>query len=260
MTTPDVPHRFEISVEVPGTPEQVWDAIATAKGISAWMLPTDLEEREGGAVAFHMGPEATSHGHVTAFEAPTRFAYEEDIATLLGREQGSITPLATEFVVEAKSGGTCVVRVVSSAFGTGADWEREFFDGMSEGWTPAFAVLRLYLERFPGQAGATLEAFHSAARPIDDVWVPILAALGVESVGQTVDLRGNKATVEAMEPHAAVLSLDGDVPALFTVGAFSDEPGTAHVSVQGHVFGTGAENWVAEHQPGWQAWLEEVVR
>ena len=35
MTSPDVPHRFEIEVEVPGTPEQVWQAIATANGISS---------------------------------------------------------------------------------------------------------------------------------------------------------------------------------------------------------------------------------
>ena len=41
-----------------------------------------------------------------------------------------VTPLATEFLVEAQSGGTCVLRVVSSAFGTGADWEQEFFDEM----------------------------------------------------------------------------------------------------------------------------------
>ena len=54
-TTPNVPLRLELTFEMPGTPEQVWDAIATANGISAWFLPTDLEEREGGAVAFHMG-------------------------------------------------------------------------------------------------------------------------------------------------------------------------------------------------------------
>jgi uncharacterized protein YndB with AHSA1/START domain len=36
MTIPDVPHRVEFSVEVPGTPDQVWAAIATADGISSW--------------------------------------------------------------------------------------------------------------------------------------------------------------------------------------------------------------------------------
>ena len=64
-TTPNVPYRLEFSVEVPGTPEQVWQAIATAKGMSAWFLPTEMEEREGGALHFTMGPEMGSEGHVT---------------------------------------------------------------------------------------------------------------------------------------------------------------------------------------------------
>ena len=55
MTQPHVPHRMELTFELPGTPEQVWQAIATADGISSWFLPTDLEERQGGAIVTHMG-------------------------------------------------------------------------------------------------------------------------------------------------------------------------------------------------------------
>ncbi len=55
-TTPNVPYRLEFSVEVPGTPEQVWQAIATAKGMSAWFAA----DRDGGArgrlPALHHGP------------------------------------------------------------------------------------------------------------------------------------------------------------------------------------------------------------
>ena len=65
-TTPNVPYRLEFSVEVPGTPEQVWQAIATAKGMSAWFAPTEMEEREGGSLHFTMGPEMGSDGQVTA--------------------------------------------------------------------------------------------------------------------------------------------------------------------------------------------------
>jgi uncharacterized protein YndB with AHSA1/START domain len=65
--TPNVPHRIEITVEVPGTPEQVWDAIATAQGLSAWFLPAELEEREGGAVCFHMGEGISSEGTITGW-------------------------------------------------------------------------------------------------------------------------------------------------------------------------------------------------
>ncbi len=84
MTTPDVPFRLEISVELPGTPEQVWQAIATGPGLTSWFLPTDLEPREGGAIAFHMG-ETSSEGTITGWDPPRRVEYvEPDWAELAG--------------------------------------------------------------------------------------------------------------------------------------------------------------------------------
>ena len=81
---PDIPLRLEMTFELPGTPEQLWDAIATAQGVSAWFMPTDLEEREGGAIVTHMGEES-SPGIVTGWDPPLRFAYEEpDWAALAG--------------------------------------------------------------------------------------------------------------------------------------------------------------------------------
>ena len=35
----------QVEVEVPGTPEEVWQAIATGPGISSWFVPTRSEER-----------------------------------------------------------------------------------------------------------------------------------------------------------------------------------------------------------------------
>ena len=137
-TTPDVPYRLEFSVEVPGTPEEVWQAIATAKGMSAWFLPTEMQEREGGSLHFTMGPEMGSDGHVTAWEPPRRIVYEEDWAALMGKDPDALSPLTSEFLVEAQSGGTCVVRVTSSGFGTGASWESEFWDDMGTNWMPFF--------------------------------------------------------------------------------------------------------------------------
>ena len=75
-TSPNVPYRLEFSVEVPGTPEQVWQAIATAKGMSAWFLPTEMEEREGGSLHFSMGPEMGSDGHVTGWDPPRRIGID----------------------------------------------------------------------------------------------------------------------------------------------------------------------------------------
>ena len=33
----------QVEVEVPGTPEQVWQAIATGPGVSAWFVPTEVD-------------------------------------------------------------------------------------------------------------------------------------------------------------------------------------------------------------------------
>ncbi|MFC9919960.1 SRPBCC family protein [Agromyces binzhouensis] len=172
MNTPDRPdrveHRMERTYDLAATPEEVWEAIATADGISSWMVPTRLEPRVGGEVSFDLGGLTTT-GVVTEYTPNERFAYEEpwpvgdrpeDLAPEMaewfetigvplaevyeGLER--VTPIATEFLIEAVSGGTCVVRVVTSAYGSGADWENEFFDQMALDLVP---ILDNLATRFP---------------------------------------------------------------------------------------------------------------
>ena len=146
---------MERTYEVAATPEQVWDAIATADGISSWMVPTRLDPQIGGEVSLDLG-EFTSTGVVTHYTPNVRFAYEEpwpiadrvedvpaemvawfdSIGVPLSdvhRDLSSLPPIATEFLVESASGGSSVIRVVTSAYGTGADWENEFFTEMVAG-------------------------------------------------------------------------------------------------------------------------------
>jgi uncharacterized protein YndB with AHSA1/START domain len=259
MTTPDVPLRFELSVEVPGTPEQVWDAIATAKGISAWMMPTDLDEREGGAVVFHMGPDMSSEGTVTRWDPPRQIVYEEPRwAALAGQDPGTVTPLVSEFLVEARSGGTCVVRVVSSAFGSGADWEQEFFDEMGTGWTPMFEHLRLYLTHFPGQRATILEASTEVPGTPTSAGAAMRAELGVTEKGQTLAVRGTEAEVERVSDDNVLLRLTGPVPGLLALHAYRAGEGTATARVAGYLFSEDAPAYVEREQPGWQTWLERL--
>lgn len=178
MTGPSEPveHRMERTYQVAAAPEQVWAAIATADGLSAWMVPTLLDQRVGGEVTFDFG-DLTSTGVVTGYEPNERFAYEEpwpissDAPIPSGmvewfetmgiplsdvrRDLPSITPLATEFLVESVSGGSCVIRVVSSGYGTGSDWENEFFSEMVAGWAAMLDNLVAHLER--GDAGSQPE-------------------------------------------------------------------------------------------------------
>ena len=143
MTNPDqanrVEHRMERTYEVTATPEQVWDAIATAEGLSAWMAPTRLDPRIGGELSVDLG-EFVSKGVITEYTPNHRIAYEEpwpmaDHMPTAHHDLSAVTPIATEFLIESASGGSCVIRVVTSAYGSGADWENEFFAEMVEGWS-----------------------------------------------------------------------------------------------------------------------------
>ena len=255
---PDVRYSMEFTVEVPGTPEQVWDAIATARGISSWFLRTDLEEREGGAIVAYMGEGIDSPGTVTGWDPPKRFAYEEpDWASLAGHEGEPVTPLATEFLVAAQSGGTCVVRVVSSAFGTGAEWEREFFEGVERGWTPFFDRMRLYLTHFPGQRATQLDVSRTMEAPPGPVLQAMRNALGVDEVGQEVATRGVTGQVERIGQDDVLLRVTDPVPGLLGFAAF-DNGGSTAALVQGHLFSEAAPAFVEREQPAWKSWLDSL--
>lgn len=255
-TTPNVPYRLEFSVEVPGTPEQVWQAIATAKGMSAWFLPTELEERAGGALHFTMGPEMGSDGHVTEWDPPRRIAYEEDWAALMGKDPDELSPLTSEFLVEAQSGGTCVVRVTSSGFGTGADWESEFWDDMGANWMPFFDNLRLYLAHFPGQEATQLEVSASHPGDAESVWAALHDALGLGAEGSAFEVRGATGTVERRGERQALVRLAGPVPGMLTAFAFGMGEGQTTAGVRAYLFSPDAADYVRREEPGWRAFLE----
>ncbi|MET0579361.1 MAG: SRPBCC domain-containing protein [Ilumatobacteraceae bacterium] len=259
MTTPDTAHRFEVEFTVAATPEQVWEAIATADGLSAWMLPTDLDPREGGAVTFHMGPDGASEGTITAYEPTRRIAYDEDWATLVGHPGADVTPLATDFLVEARSGGTCVVRVVSSAYGTGADWEHEFWGEMETGWAPMLDNLRIYLTHFAGQrATGTTSTAPFTVTPVEAI-ERVRAALGVGTVGDHIDAAGVDGVVERTIAQHFLVRIERPVPGLVSCFAHDAADG-AVVSLSAFLYGPAGPAAAERLRPQWQSLLVELAR
>src|SRR5262245_22321095 len=71
---------IQVEVEVPGTPEDVWAAIATGPGITAWFVPTEMEPGPGGVPAkmtLHFGPGMDSVATITGYDAPRRLTAED---------------------------------------------------------------------------------------------------------------------------------------------------------------------------------------
>ena len=62
----------QVEVEVPGTPEQVWQAIATGPGVSAWFVPTEVDGRVGGTETSHFGAGMDSVSTITDCGGPRR--------------------------------------------------------------------------------------------------------------------------------------------------------------------------------------------
>jgi uncharacterized protein YndB with AHSA1/START domain len=235
-------------IEVPGTPEQVWAAIATGPGIACWFVPAEVEERQGGEIVTHHGPYGDSKGVVTAWQPPHRFAYEErDWA------EGA-PPWATEILVEARSGGTCVVRLVSGIHSGAEDWGDEI-DGTEAGWRLGMENLRLYLTHFAGRPCSHALAVGVVGEPHERAWPAFAAALGVHGAGEGARVEGPLlAGVVERTLDEMVLVRDGE--GLVEVYAHPDD-GRTHLAVRAYRYGEAAAAVAAREEPAWRAWMDE---
>ena len=248
----------EAEVEVPGTPEEVWQAIATGPGISSWFVPSEVEEHEGGKAVSHFAPDDSmdSAGTITTWQPPHRFVVET--------QEGPGT-VASEWTVEARAGGTCVVRVVHNWFASTDDWDDQM-EGHTYGWAAFFRILRLYLAHFRGQHGASFQLLATAPEPKEAAWKALLEPLGI--AGAAV---GNRiGTVSGAPPLTGTVHSVGFPPAWpeLLVETDTPAPGIAHffpmpmggqVLLTGrlYLFGKEAAAVAARAQPLWQQWLGE---
>jgi len=252
---------IQVEFEVPGTPAEVWQAIATGPGISSWFVPAEFEERDGKPVALNLafGPGQVSRAVVTAWDPPRNFVRESD-----GWVPGS-PPIATEFSVEARAGGVCVVRVVQSLFASTDDWDGQL-TGAEEGWPGIARVLRLYLTHFRGQRCTIMQVMAPVAGTVAEVWAKLTAALGLEGVsaGQRwaapAGVPALRGVVERAgeRPFGVLLRLDQPGPGIATV--FTIEFGdTVMAAMTCYLYGEQAADTVARETPRWQAWIQERV-
>jgi uncharacterized protein YndB with AHSA1/START domain len=249
MTAPD-PRPPEVSAEVAGTPEQVWELIATGPGISTWFMPATVEPEVGGTITQRHGAGAAdvSHGRISAYEPPRRFVYEEDWE---GRT------MATEFLVEARSGGTCAVRIVTHGLTAGDD----FADGLIAGWTQALGTLRVHLAAFAGRPAASARLWTHPGGPLDRAWRQTLRRAGLDGVGagDAVDHAGDghppfAGVVELVQEHAVLVRVDGPHPGVLSLIATGFGGRTA-VVVDRYVYADGAPQLAEAERAAWEAHL-----
>jgi uncharacterized protein YndB with AHSA1/START domain len=246
----------EAEVEVPGTPEEVWRAIATGKGLSSWFVPSTSEERVGGTATCNFGPGMESVATIKTWNPPHSFVAETV------EEPGTV---ATEWIVEARSGGTCVVRVIHRWFASTDDWDNQF-EGHSHGWVSFFRILRLYLTHFRGQPSSAFQLLGMANEPKSKAWAALTdglgftgaapgerreAAAGVPPLGGLVERVGEEAY-----PEELLLRLDKPAPGVAHLFAMP-MGGQVLLSIRLYLYGDRAAAAVARDEPLWRAWIDE---
>jgi uncharacterized protein YndB with AHSA1/START domain len=244
---------IELEVEVPGTPEEVWEAVASGPGITAWFVPATVDGRAGGTVELDFGPGyGTETAQITAWEPPHRFVAESS-----GRPG-----FAAEWLVEARDGGTCVVRLIQHGFGSGAEWDAEY-DATTEGWRLFLFNLRLYLTHFPGQRCTSVLVNGLTAGPVERAFGELAGALGLPtgpSNGERVAATAAGApplagVVERAEPNMLTLLLEKPAPGVAFVVAEPTGDGNAAASVYTYLFGEGAAEVAASQEPAVRDWM-----
>ena len=229
--------RRHVEIEVPGTPEEVWDAIATGPGITAWFMPAEVAD---GRLTLRHGPGEEFASPVTASEPPRRFAFDDGSG-------------ATEFLVEAQSGSTCVVRIVFSGFGD---------EGADAGWTAALLGLRLYLERFPGREAASIVAGGMVDGPVEAAWAKLLQALEAD---EPVEGERFAAGAPGVPPLAGVVAgrsattatllIDEPGPGIAFLGVGGPGGDQVYSFLRAQLFGPDRAAVAARDEPAWRALL-----
>jgi uncharacterized protein YndB with AHSA1/START domain len=249
----------QVEVEVPGTPEEVWQAIATGPGISSWMMPTEFEVRDGKPVAVKMnfGPGMESTSAVTAWEPPQKWASQSDSWV-----PGS-PPIANEWSVEARGGGICIVRIVQSLFASTDDWDNQLEAGKAA-WPAFLRTLRIYLTHFRGQSSTVMKLMASAACTEAEAWETLTAAVGLKgvSVGQRwtapagVPALSGVVEYVTQDPNDALVRVDKPGPGIAALGTFNCG-GPSMVALNFYLYGDQAAGTVARETPLWEAWIQK---
>lgn len=230
-----MPHEFHIRKEISlaGSPDEVWDAIATPAGLAAWFMPMPIDPAGAAVKVWEPGkrllvePPAAADGSTQAFE----------------------------YLIEGRDGGTTVLRFVHSGF-VGGDWDDEFEAMTSGGWDMYLHTLAQYLAFFPGRSAVYVEADGPASSAAGHGWAALVAAVGERADPEV----GGAARIDLPGADAVVGVVDYRSPTFLgvrTADALIRFHGRAAigmpVAVSHHAYGQHVDAATITH--AWQAWL-----
>ncbi len=260
----------ELALVVPGTPEQVWHAVATGDGNAAWFMRTEVEPRVGGAFRINFGGGVFTSGEVTAWAPPHHFGYVER------QWDAGAPPLFTDIEITPRAQG-CLLRMTHALTADADTWDRQM-EGFEGGWPAFFVILRTYLTYFSGAPAASFMAVMPVPTTPLSAWRTLGEQLGLAkiNVGEPVSAQAGpelwSGWVEQVYQDARqrywVLRLDPPDAGVVLVSV-SVPPGVGDIEAQvGKQVGTNvticryyygdAVIQAQNQEPRWRPWLAET--
>ena len=243
--------HFERSQEasVPATPEEVWEAIASGPGIDSWFLGSNrVEPGMGGVVATDFpGIPPT---RVEVWDPPHRLVHSNQPG-----EDGRF--IAYEFLVEGRSDSTTVIRVVTSGFIPGDNWEDEF-EAMSTGGELFFSTMIEALTHFRGRRATPVTVFGPVPSDVDAAWARLRHALEADTLesGDRVTIRIQGRAPVAGEVYVRnrdTVGIRADDALYRFMAGFKGPMIAAH-----HHFSPDADAEATRVM--WESWLQDIFR
>lgn len=149
----------EVTIGVPV--RAVWKALTDAEELMRWFpLEASVKPGPNGEIRMRWGD---AFGDVSRIEV-----WEEERHLRIAFPSEGPGPLVTDYYLRA-AGGNTVLRVVTSGFGTGDEWDRQY-EGVSFGWDFELRGLQHYLERHRGRDRAVAWVMAPYARDRDETW------------------------------------------------------------------------------------------
>jgi hypothetical protein len=227
--------EFEIrrEVELPATPEQVWEAVATGPGTASWLFPEEP------------GPN-----DLVETDRPYRYAVRTE------GEGGFFNAL--EFVIEAREGGTAVLRYVHSGVFDEEGWDNQY-DAVAGHTDFYLHTLGQYLEHFSPKTATYVGGGPGGidgpeASMTSDAFEKLKSALGASSEGDRVSVPngGGDGVVDYADARFLGVRTGDALYRFFGRNAFG---GPVGMSI--HHFG---DVDVDAATRAWSEWLESVYR
>jgi len=138
------PDRIERTIRLRRPPSEVWPALTTAEGLSAWFGErATIDLRPGGAASMTFAGGMTVEMRVERVEEPTVFGYTWRLPDVPDDD-----PRRTyvEFTLQPEQSGT-LLRVVETGFAQlPLETRRATYDSHSEGWSRELTELAKHLD------------------------------------------------------------------------------------------------------------------